>query len=74
MERTSVTKKRSSQDFMNNIIFSLLLISFVIIAAVNINVYALAFLMILAPALSINVVWVLIHTNQNKGSKNRINS
>ena len=73
MERTNMTKKMNSQDFTNNIIFSLLLISFVIIAAININVYALAFLMILAPALSINVVWVLIHTNQNKSSKNRIN-
>tara|TARA_B100001113_G_scaffold234593_1_gene192733 strand:+ start:1688 stop:1912 length:225 start_codon:yes stop_codon:yes gene_type:complete len=74
MERTIITENLRRQNFLNNIIFTTLLISFVSIAAININVYVLAFLLILAPALLINIIWVLIHTNPNKNNKNKINS
>tara|TARA_B100001564_G_C20055516_1_gene409584 strand:+ start:119 stop:343 length:225 start_codon:yes stop_codon:yes gene_type:complete len=74
MERVNNDRKLETRDGLKNIMFTTLLISFVSIAAININIYVLAFLIILAPALLINVVWVLIHTNNKKTTRNRINS
>ncbi|RAH14052.1 MAG: hypothetical protein CMB56_006385 [Methanobacteriota archaeon] len=74
MARTIKTKELGRVEFLNNIIFAALLIGFVSIAAVNVNIYVLAFLIILAPALLINVIWILIHTSSKKDNVNEINS
>ena len=73
MERVKNNRNLETRDGLKNIMFTTLLISFVSIAAININIYVLAFLIILAPALLINVVWVLIHTNNKKTTRNKIN-
>tara|TARA_Y100001980_G_C14519950_1_gene295227 strand:- start:889 stop:1113 length:225 start_codon:yes stop_codon:yes gene_type:complete len=74
MARTIKTRELGRVEFLNNIIFAALLIGFVSIAAVNVNIYVLAFLIILAPALLINVIWILIHTSSKKDNVNEINS
>lgn len=51
------------QNFLNNTLFTLLLLTFVTTIAVTINSDFIALLFILTPAALVNIIWILIHTN-----------
>jgi hypothetical protein len=51
------------QNFLNNILFTLLLLIFGTTVAITINSDFIALLFILTPAALVNIIWILMHTN-----------
>lgn len=63
MEHVIISNHTRRQNFLNNTLFTLLLLTFVSVIAITINSSLIALLFILAPATIINVIWILLHTN-----------
>ena len=63
MEQAIISNHLKKQNFLNNTLFTLLLLTFITVVAITVNSSLIAFLFILAPATIINVIWILIHTN-----------
>ena len=63
MEQAIISNNLKRQNFLNNTLFTLLLLTFISVIAITVNSSLIAFLFILAPATIINVIWILVHTN-----------
>ena len=63
MEQAIISNNLKRQNFLNNTLFTLLLLTFITVIAITVNSSLIAFLFILAQATIINVIWILVHTN-----------